>query len=533
MKDRLIPAAIAAAFAAYLFVDGMPVRLIPFWVAGLVVLWSVPPVLARYARQRTPRARRAGFPQQVAGAADRVRLVTTATYGDVARLWLTGEQRRELHGLQPQPAVAPELVSGQLVITDALATAPPSPLPILVLHRASLEPGAPELVRWIGLDGQTRWETRFPTETIGRARTLVVAADDLVLELGPTATANGRRGRGGGELLALAIATGEPRWDTPPARQISDRLGWTLFGCGVVGVAVALILVFGVGLRSFVGFAAVLGVIALIVVLTEHRGRADRISTALVMPGEVMVIDDAIAAPVGHTIGVTDEHRLTTWRLSDGRQLARIAGPRELRLVGAAPKFVWCASHDMPIHARDPSTLAVVHDAVVLAKGGDAFARDGGTDVRPLYDERSGGVHVFTTAGRGLLISPALELVETPRAEVEPARHAPACRDGRLQITQLVDRDDRPALALRSTDRGETLTFTSAATSWDARFRASTISRATHLFVTPTRVVFVIGPSPIVSTQVGDEIVTAGGGEGHVALALDAATGSVAWRARL
>jgi hypothetical protein len=150
---------------------------------------------------------RKGTRDEIDHASDHVRFEDRANYGDVARLWLEGEMRLALHGLQPQPAEPPEFVKGDLVLTSAIERAPPEPLPILVLHRESLDEAAAELLTSVALDGKTRWSRTFPSPTIARGRWLFATKGRIVLVLQ-------EEGRGHHEALAIDAASGEVCWRT-------------------------------------------------------------------------------------------------------------------------------------------------------------------------------------------------------------------------------------------------------------------------------------------------------------------------------
>ena len=136
-----------------------------------------------------------------AAEADEVRLETTATWADgAARLWLTGEHRLALQGLQPPPAAAPEFIDGRLVVTNAMV-ARRADFPILILHRRSLAPDADELLTSLGLDGTARWTASFAAPCFSGARFLwagdgrllfAVQSDDHVCEAIALDPASGR-----------------------------------------------------------------------------------------------------------------------------------------------------------------------------------------------------------------------------------------------------------------------------------------------------------------------------------------------------
>ena len=143
----------------------------------------------------------------------------TVLFGDVARLWFTGEKRRTLHGLQPQPATPLEFIRGQLVTTQSLLKEPPSPLPILILHSVAVDDDEAERLSLVSLDGTARWELGFETMTIGRARKLHVTGDHLVFELGARSSEYAldgrtirRRGKEKQEIVVLALGTGAVTW---------------------------------------------------------------------------------------------------------------------------------------------------------------------------------------------------------------------------------------------------------------------------------------------------------------------------------
>jgi hypothetical protein len=113
--------------------------------------------------------------------ADEVRLEREVLYGDgAARLWLTGEHRRALHGLQPQPAQPPEFINGELMVTKAIV-ARSEGFPILVRHRRSLAPDADHLLTSLALDGTTRWTASFPALGLAHAAFLFADAERVVL----------------------------------------------------------------------------------------------------------------------------------------------------------------------------------------------------------------------------------------------------------------------------------------------------------------------------------------------------------------
>jgi hypothetical protein len=112
---------------------------------------------------------------------DEVRLHREVLYGNgAARLWLTGEHRRALHGLQPQPAQAPEFIEGELIVTKTIM-ARPEGFPILVRHRRSLAPNADHLLTSFALDGTVRWTASFPRLGIAHLAFLFADAERVVL----------------------------------------------------------------------------------------------------------------------------------------------------------------------------------------------------------------------------------------------------------------------------------------------------------------------------------------------------------------
>jgi hypothetical protein len=113
--------------------------------------------------------------------ADEVRLEREVLYGDGAtRLWLTGEHRRALHGLQPQPAQPPELINGELMVTKTIV-ARTEGFPILVRHRRSLAPDAEHLLTSFALDGTPRWTAMFPALGLAHAAFLFADAERVVV----------------------------------------------------------------------------------------------------------------------------------------------------------------------------------------------------------------------------------------------------------------------------------------------------------------------------------------------------------------
>ena len=240
------------ALVALLLVQGTPPRQLPLWIAGMLV---VVVAAERYQRGRArssrsvaitavaivdasvlavqrdgqrPRAYRLrdGGELTPAGASviapewrHDVDLVTQATYGDIARLWLEGDRRRALHGLQPQPATPLEVVRGELVTTKHLLAEPAEPLPILLFHVPSLDESVAELLTLVALDGAVLWQVAFPTAMIRRARQLFVTADQLVFVLGTTPGIHGygietirRRGHEPPEAVVIDRATGAVTW---------------------------------------------------------------------------------------------------------------------------------------------------------------------------------------------------------------------------------------------------------------------------------------------------------------------------------
>lgn len=135
---------------------------------------------------------------------DEMQLRDAVTYGGAtARLWLTGEHRRALHGLQPQPATAPEFVDGELMVTRTIA-AREEGAPILVRHRRSLAPDADHLLTSLALDGTTRWTASFPM--LGLARAAYLFADPARVVLVTSSR------QAGCEAIALDAATGRVAW---------------------------------------------------------------------------------------------------------------------------------------------------------------------------------------------------------------------------------------------------------------------------------------------------------------------------------
>jgi hypothetical protein len=242
----------ATALAVSLSMQGTPRRELPLWIAvGLVVAAGTEVYHRRSARTsrsvaisavsivddtvlavqregQKPRAYRlrdggelasAGVPAIAPERRHDVERVTRASYGDLARLWLEGDRRRALHGLQPQPATPLEFVRGELVTTAHLLAAPTEPLPILVFHVPSLDEPVAELLALVALDGAVRWQVAFPAAMIRRARQLFATADRLVFVLGATRsvyTNDGDRIRPRGdeppEAVALDRATGAVAW---------------------------------------------------------------------------------------------------------------------------------------------------------------------------------------------------------------------------------------------------------------------------------------------------------------------------------
>lgn len=139
--------------------------------------------------------------------ADAVRLEREVLYADnAARLWLTGEHRRALHGLQPQPAQAPELIDAELMVTKAI-TARTEGFPILVRHRRSLAPDADHLLTSLALDGTARWTATFPALGLEHAAFLFADPERIVIV---TSSRDD-----GCEAIALDAASGRVTWRSP------------------------------------------------------------------------------------------------------------------------------------------------------------------------------------------------------------------------------------------------------------------------------------------------------------------------------
>lgn len=136
--------------------------------------------------------------------ADRVQLERDVLYGGgAARLWLTGEHRLALHGLQPQPEQAPEFVDGELIVTKRIA-ARTEGFPVLVLHRRSLARDADHLVTSLALDGTARWTASFPLLGLSRAAFLLADPERVVLVTSSRAD--------GCEAIALDASSGRVTW---------------------------------------------------------------------------------------------------------------------------------------------------------------------------------------------------------------------------------------------------------------------------------------------------------------------------------
>jgi hypothetical protein len=207
------------ALAALLVLEGVPPRQLPLWLAVMVAIGFVversrrqsartsrsikisgvaivdESVLAVQREGQAPRAYRlrdggelatAGVDVVAPDPRHDVALATQATYGDIARLWLEGDRRRALHGLQPQPATPLEVVRGEFVVTKQLLAEPTEPLPILLFHVPSLDEPVAELLTLVALDGAVRWQVAFPAAMIRRARQLFVTPELVVFVLGKT-----------------------------------------------------------------------------------------------------------------------------------------------------------------------------------------------------------------------------------------------------------------------------------------------------------------------------------------------------------
>lgn len=135
---------------------------------------------------------------------DEVRLDRQVLYGDgAARLWLTGEHRRALNGLQPQPATAPEFIDGELMVTRTIAARTGS-FPILVRHRRSLASDADHLLTSLALDGTPRWTASFPALGLDDAAFLLADPEHIVLVTSSRYD--------GCEAIVLDAATGRIAW---------------------------------------------------------------------------------------------------------------------------------------------------------------------------------------------------------------------------------------------------------------------------------------------------------------------------------
>jgi len=144
------------------------------------------------------------------------------TYGDdYARLWLSGDQRMVLQGLEARPGKhkTGAFISGGLVVTRAILEGVPKPLPVLVRHVESLDDGSAELLTSVNYEeGGIRWTMRFARPALDRARHLFTFPEQLIFLFVPEFKArslNGslvRRVTGPCEALALDAATGAERW---------------------------------------------------------------------------------------------------------------------------------------------------------------------------------------------------------------------------------------------------------------------------------------------------------------------------------
>jgi len=257
------------------------------------------------------------------------------------------------------------------------------------------------------------------------------------------------------------------------------------------------------------GFATfVAGAIAISFVWAADFARADHIEHVVGTPdGATVVIEDRITTLAHGDASHVD--RLTARRLRDGVRLAHVGNEPNLRLLGAARDGVWCSSSAMAVHVRDPATLAVIHDErAVLGTSGITLKRvTRELDPEdPVFDPGSGGVHAFAGDGRGYLISPDLSIAEAPRAQPRPLRTEPT----KIRLPT-------PAAQER----------------WRTTVPADVLARVTHTLVTPARVLLVVGPTPSTMVGSGRGRHSVGGTEGHVAIAIDTATGDVVWRAKL
>ena len=325
-------------------------------------------------------------------------------------------------------------------------------------------------------------------------------------------------------------------------------IGIVVVAIAAIPAGAALLVMTKHELSQFLGILIALGgVFVLYSQWSDNYAHADRVEQVFLMPtdGGVLVIEDLLAL-MGGTVGmagIVHQYRVTSRRLSDGARLGHVTNEVGLRVLGAAPDFLWCTSRDMPVHTRHPATLEVIHDTrAVVGTTGIELAHLEETD-RPIFDPRTRGVHAFARDGRGYSITPELQVTEAARSTVKrgptPKR---ANEGGGLHITQVLEPEPgwpRPQLGMRPASASprarELLTLRTAdgKTQWEVPFRANTISRAYHLCVTSDRVVLVLGPSESRRVGSGYRSTSVGGEEGYTAVGIVAATGVIAWRTRV
>jgi hypothetical protein len=326
-------------------------------------------------------------------------------------------------------------------------------------------------------------------------------------------------------------------------RKISEGLQWALI---IVPITIGMGILSGTKLREIPYMIAGLIVIAGLTVAygwyQDRKAACAGLAHALIVPddGGLLITDERISEVVWHARRSPAAHRLKARRLRDGAEVSCLAGPLALRLLGAAPEFLWCSSEDLPVHARDPRTFAVVHDeaAILRAQAGPALKRlDGDHD--PVFDTRSRGVHAYRADGRGVLITPDLAIAACARDAITEPAGEQRFAAGRLALTDLIDgsADAPPTLTFRRAgpnDRtDDALAYVSGdgAVRWEAKFPDKMLIRGTHLFVTADRVVVLFGmeyPDAWHTNWRARRLSDSA----ERAIGLDRATGEIRWRVR-
>lgn len=308
---------------------------------------------------------------------------------------------------------------------------------------------------------------------------------------------------------------------------------------------------------SIVGLLAVGSLGTLVKLGLRFANRHPDNVDAAAIAGDLLVIGDARSELRGrYMTRALVERGLGAYRLSDGVRVARVTerNLREdrdgalrgfdggVRLLGATDRVLWCSSAELPVHQRRPATLEIVDDGGRLPA---LKPLDGGDD--PVFDPATGRVHAYALDGRGLSIGPDLDVAEAPRPArtgvdtkidrvdevVLPGNTRVAltgrderrlrglgepmiCREGQLLVTRAhrgipVLVAHRAPLADGAADQ---LSAVSEHARWTTTFERPILANARQLLFTGDRIV-------LVATDPCE------------AVALDAASGAVAWRVRL